>query len=53
MISQKLALAAVAVQLIAAVSAHAQTAGKPSAFVARRAQIPMAAADLQGQFHSA
>jgi rifampicin phosphotransferase len=44
MISRKLARAAVAVQLIAAVSAHAQTADKPSAFVARRAQIPMASA---------
>lgn len=46
MISRKLAHAAVTIQLIVAVSAHAQTADKPSAFVARRAQIPMAPAIL-------
>jgi hypothetical protein len=44
MIFRKLALAAVTVQLLVASSVHAQTADKPSAFVARRAHIPLASA---------
>ena len=44
MILRKFVCAAFTVQLIAAVGAHAQTADKPSAYTARRAQIPMAPA---------